>query len=1038
MSIPPRHVDPLGSPKDAVADFPVRAESEANSDCLPFVTKAPPRSESRKSIDETTSDPAESSAQGRDSITRTQSFAPSTETPRRLLNDLHPKSENEIAERQSISIGNGEETGQPFLMQHTEVATENEKDTVFSDRLDFAKELFPAPLPYGDPLDLHPPVIDISVLSVAENERLVGPASVRVVKVEPPSRDFPDIVPTTPFSKPKPSADSFFSTQKNGLGHQDRSVEGSTFLSDHFFRAKRAKQTRIPLFHDPSTTFVHLEPDLVFKASDYSIDFSGDGSPVSSDLGSVRKEGQGFEFVKKSTKKKESFFTRGLQVAKQWTAKQLWWIIFLLILVTVGNFLQIIMLNFWLQSFPPDVPASNFTVFALPGVLFFIVFLIAEIGYLIVKKPRMSFAKSLYGNWLLLLIGFMDAINSWMATYGATQTSEVLQALFMNLSPVYAVFMCKWILRDDRRYMNRLVIAVFLLTLLGVVSVTATAFTEDLTLSNFLWITIFFFSIPLRVLMNVWQSLYMLVYTYESSFNEWLERRYIEEAVENAMRQQKGDVLLSQKAMRERRKNYMKKKSSQKEILKSNSTNPDYLRNSPSFSSVIRSKSDGLKTQKADVQLGKSSRAINFSGTFSSTFPAIGDQDGEVSGWNAQPITQQVPPTIQEIHYSAAQDPSPGEGTTGVETKGSNEVHQSSSSFVQEKSSNMFSPREETDGKAGFLLHSEFHDGSKPLEHCSSKNSGDRLFVPSSEYEEGSAYVESDGDGEADKNNSPVKGAIVKGTVLQASYYRELHPTAVLDVLRSGACEMILKGTENEGEEIKMKRGSYYHSRRGNQNGIVKGFIREIDDMPYKEQSSSIGVGAAIRLGDSSARPYNPEIHVSPYQQHYRALQEREGDDMSVKWFMLCVETGWQLVFSLLLLPADALPWFGNSETVSDTWSNFIDGLNSVFTDRKNAIYGILFTLGFVFNYLGAAYLNHYSVALCSIVTQLSSPITALILVIVPKWNVHDEGTPQWYFSCLSIVFFSIAAVLYVMWEEQTEDEKKESEMQLKRYKLKL
>lgn len=59
-----------------------------------------------------------------------------------------------------------------------------------------------------------------------------------------------------------------------------------------------------------------------------------------------------------------------------------------------------------------------------------------------------------------------------------------------------------------------------------------------------------------------------------------------------------------------------------------------------------------------------------------------------------------------------------------------------------------------------------------------------------------------------------------------------------------------------------------------------------------------------------------------------------QGDDTIVKLMMLVGDTCSQTIFTLMLLPADALPWWGNSKHIRDTWGNFVDGIHSVFTIR--------------------------------------------------------------------------------------------------------
>lgn len=813
------------------------------------------------------------------------------------------------------------------------------------------------------------------------------------------------------------------------------------------------------------------------------------------------------------------------QACACWTWKQIIWIIFLLALVTVGNFLQIIMLNFWLVSFPPEVKGSNYVVFALPGILFFMFFAVVQIAHLIRFRANMSFAKSVPGMWLLIGVGFMDAINSWMAAYAASFTSEVLQALFMNLSPIYAVFMSKVILRDSRRYMNKWIVLVFFLTLAGVVSVTIYSFIISPSIGHAFWILIFFASIPLRVLMNVWQSLYMIVYTYDSTFNEWLERQYIEEVVENAIRLQLGDSALSKKVMRRRRKKLLTgrkiKSSTRKTGSGAESSFPIASTTSSTFPQNSGTEKQGSqedgKASTGGLPGSGSPRVVStstftpiaslshvvesprpsgdpFSTVFSAHFPVevhsgtvLPRGDEQKSSSVAFKSDDETPhPGIFRRrpfppHYSGegsltyskdfrlgqpsptVMRPSPSWslGHRNEEEVNGEDLHIPVSlheSLISSKSKLSLS-------KPDARFHSE--NGSPSAEMFGSEEQkskqeyvGRRLDFGSADKQrlvigdddlkevnsnQGNVY-EDTGDYEYEEEDDTslclTSDYMCGCDEINTNYYQELDPDEVMQVLRSGAGEVIRKGKDRE-ILLEAGEGSGEYRRDLEDFHDVQYFMRRKSRQPFTiplpQQSRNIGIGTGINLGGPrKSRKYNPEIHSSPYQEHYRSLQDREGDDLSVKVFMLFSDTFWQLCVSLALLPADALPWFGNSPSVNVTWVNFSEGVTYVFTRKMNAIYGILYTLGFVFNYLGAAYLNHYSVALCSMVTQLSSPITALILVIVPSWNKNKDSTPPWYLSLVSIILLSIAALVYVLWEEKTDDEKKEGEMQLKRYKLKL
>lgn len=891
-------------------------------------------------------------------------------------------------------------------------------------------------------------------------------------------------------------------------------------------------------YGDPTMVFTHLEP----LKRDTGYLSSGVNPKV---YESFLKYGGGFSQIEEEDRdRNKPFLVRQLKQvsdkirkhAKEWTLKQIIWISFLLALVTIGNFLQIIMLNFWLVSFPAEVAASNYTVFALPGVLFFAFFLVVQIAYLIMQRPNMSFAKSFYGGFLLFLVGLTDSVNSWMAAYAASYTSEVLQALFMNLSPIYAVFLSKWILRDDRKYMNPWMIAVFVFTIVGVFIVTVYTMVKSPTYGEIAWILIFFLSIPLRVVMNVWQSLYMIVFTYDPTFNEWLERQYIEEEVENAIRQQRGDVLLSKKKMRKRRrknKTAEKAKSSKKKRRPSHhDSKGKTLKAGGVVASSGLSQSSTISPTPGHEGSGEftvsSTLPGGFSGTFSAAHPVEVLPTRHTKSQSVTLSAQQMgssrthlvaPTSILGKSDSLEGNPDPlqtptagGHGpiVSGASGSFSKLPHAESShgfnatirsgmdnnnsrsgkkrrrkrsSLDLNLSQGVKAPNARRDSMAdssrrtsGVALHQSWSssalptlgqqplpflrqahdeedekevsqtmtftlraqrsdDGGRMTKQFSGATSAPLSPAPAEvdpsirdaeeDGSDGYEYYEEDEEGsevEVDYYNSP------------AFYYSELDADGVRNVLRSGASEVVFKGEEREGN-----RALGLESDGDGDNELLD-YQKFQQEQRRRRQGRVIGIGTGIRLGGRSVgyRPYDPALQISPFQKHYKELQEREGDDTSVKIFMLSTDTFWQLIVTLLLLPADALPWYGNSKNVGVTWHNFLEGVDCVFTIRENAIYGVMYTLGFVFTYLGSAYLNHYSVALCAIVTQLSSPVTALILVIIPSWNQHGQDSPPWFLSLISIVMLSVAALIYVVWEEKTDEEKKEGEMQLKRYKLKL
>ncbi|RNF06676.1 hypothetical protein TraAM80_03621 [Trypanosoma rangeli] len=429
------------------------------------------------------------------------------------------------------------------------------------------------------------------------------------------------------------------------------------------------------------------------------------------------------------------------------------WVLILILLVTSGNAMQIIGLNFWIRSFPKDGAPGNFATLAVSSLLFGLFFLLMLVIYLIIVRPSLAFLRCARGWWLLFLIGLADAVNSYIAIYAASYTPEVLQAVFTTLVPVYAAGFTKWILKDPRNYCNIWVFVSFLLIVSGVVVASTYQFARGFggTSKDKAWWSLFFFlSVPPTVLMNIWQSLYMLCFTYDPSFEE--------------------HQFLSEQA-----------------------------------------------------------------------------------------------------------DPMPG----------------------------------------------------------SQRNNQTEVDLSTQSTERGTDSEYSDDEASPTQERSSARPEVASG---------DIH---------------------------------------------VLG-----------------------RTGDSFIR-------------------RMQGSDALVKLVMLTCGTNIQFVLVMLALPMDAIPWWGGSHSVQDAWTNFSDGLWYIFHCENTFIYCMVYTVGFVFTYVGSAYLNQHSVTLCSMIGQLSSPFTALILIIVPKWDLEKGYTP-WYISLIAIILLCVGSFVYTLWEEKTEQEKEAGEHRLK------
>lgn len=531
-----------------------------------------------------------------------------------------------------------------------------------------------------------------------------------------------------------------------------------------------------------------------------------------------------------------SVVMRWLVCGRAYSARQMLWIALLVLLLGGGNVLQILMLNFWLQSFPGGSSSTgealipgNYTVFAIPGIVYALMFGVALLVYVILRRPRMGFARQSYGFWLICGIGLLDTLNSWMSSYAATYTNEMLQVLFTSLSPLYAVVMCKYILHDPRSYVNRYMAIVFVLTVVGVLPASLYGLLVRKPSSNSssdgggkavsnrdkqLWTFIFFASIPLRVLMNVWQTLYMIIYTDDYQFARWLH---------TSRRDTQCD---------------------EEELVRA-------------------------------IEENKGSRPC-------ATRPRIND-------------------ALEATHEQQTRaSPSTNEARHGQRGVGVNDTH-----------------------THAVNIHDPHLCGLNPRVHAT-------------------------------------------------------------------------------------QQGSHAPHERAN---------RHTPRTPH-----------ALPSACDASSPFAP----APAVRVTAGMRACQGTDMTVKLVMLAGDTVTQACFTLALLPADALPWWGNSTTVHSTWTNFMYGTHCVFTIPDNFCYAFLFTLGFIMSYVGAAYLNYYSAATCTIISNLSSPLTALLLIAAPRLNVVDEVAIPWYYNALAVVLLAVAAMLYVVWEESTNEKKAEGERQLK------
>ncbi|CBZ23198.1 hypothetical protein LMXM_03_0650 [Leishmania mexicana MHOM/GT/2001/U1103] len=218
----------------------------------------------------------------------------------------------------------------------------------------------------------------------------------------------------------------------------------------------------------------------------------------------------------------------------------------------------------------------------------------------------------------------------------------------------------------------------------------------------------------------------------------------------------------------------------------------------------------------------------------------------------------------------------------------------------------------------------------------------------------------------------------------------------------------------------------------GQVTALLDGARDSHGDAPHHPAPAAGEAVERVPLQPSAASASRPLPGGWAHQQHIPHNEHLlHGEDASVKLVMLTSDTTIQAILALMLMPMDALPWFGGSNSIGEVVQNLEDGINCVLHCPRNMRYCILYSTGFVLVYIASAYLNRYSVTLCSMVSQLSGPITALVLIIFPSLNMTADASP-WYVSVFAILMLSCGTVMYVYWDEMTVEEKAVGEMQLK------
>lgn len=146
-------------------------------------------------------------------------------------------------------------------------------------------------------------------------------------------------------------------------------------------------------------------------------------------------------------------------------------------------------------------------------------------------------------------------------------------------------------------------------------------------------------------------------------------------------------------------------------------------------------------------------------------------------------------------------------------------------------------------------------------------------------------------------------------------------------------------------------------------------------------------------------------------------------DSTTVKLTMLATTGLSQMLWMFVFMPLNAAPWFGSSDNLAETREMLKDGWSCVFQREfgctRAYVYYIAFNVSYFVNYIGSAYLNHFSATLNSMVTQLSAPIAAIILLVAPSLNVGAQAVEVGP-SVGAIILLMLGSAVFTLWEQGT------------------
>ena len=195
--------------------------------------------------------------------------------------------------------------------------------------------------------------------------------------------------------------------------------------------------------------------------------------------------------------------------------------------------------------------------------------------------------------------------------------------------------------------------------------------------------------------------------------------------------------------------------------------------------------------------------------------------------------------------------------------------------------------------------------------------------------------------------------------------------------------------------------------------GIIVSAHSEFEHIPTNNLASRICWSIINLIGFIIPQAYG--VIQGRYVHEYK---DQSSSIASTRMIVLVGDTSWQLLFTTLYFPLDAVPWFGSAPySIDASWTGFTEAIDCIFHCRYNALYMLIYLGGFYVAHIIGVVMNHYSPTLFSVVGLVCGPINALLIILFPVLRISGtSGTWYWDLICLGCIMAS--CLLFSVWEE--------------------